>query len=392
MQVKELTFSRKELTIFLLIMPFLKPEYFSYVSGLSQLYNLAKYAFLAYLLLHFIGAMAREEIRFHGYSGLILVLNAYPVVRMLLGAGWNGEPIKQFLDVLGLVLICENYQNDWKSLIRAAMTYCEAIIYLNFLTIILFPDGLYHIGLYKDNWLLGYSNSEVKYLILAGFVAILYGYTTGTRTRSIVLGCVVAVTMAMLGSVTGIVGITAMVGLYVLQGRKKVSLFNLRNITIVVFLCFIYFIAEENIVHYVSLIRDLTGKTVTFTSRFQIWSKTFELWAAKPLLGYGWKSATMRGLEYNNIYATHAHNTFLEYLYLGGISEIGLFAAAIYILYRMGSKYQGTVPVKAVYACIGGFLVMMLTEAYVTPTVQFIYLLAYFAILHVEEKEPKTDG
>ena len=393
MQGKEISFTQKEATIFLMIMPFLKPEYFSYVPGVSQIYSLAKYAFLAFLLLYFVGAMARGLIKFHYFSGLILALNFYPVLRMLVGAGWNGEPVKQFVDVLGLLLICENYQKDWKSLIRAFMTYCECIVYLNFLTILLFPNGLYHIGLYRDNWLLGYSNSEVKYLILAGLVAILYGYTTETKARSIVLGCVIAASLLMLGSVTGLVGVISMIGLYVLQSKKDFNLFNLKNIAIIVVICFIYFIVEQNIVNYVSLIRDLTGKTVTFTSRFNIWSKTLEMWAANPIFVYGWKTASFRGLQYDNVYATNAHNTFLEYLYLGGVIEISLFVSVIYVLYRLGKKHQNTVPIRAIYSCIGGFLVMMLTEAYVTPTVQLIYLMSYFASLHVADREKgEPDG
>ena len=375
---KSIKISKKELLIFISVIPYLKPDFFSYVPIINNAYLVLKYVFLVILILSFVSAWIGKKIKLHAFSVLLFALNLLPILRMLSVSGWSGEPIKQFIDVVALILIVEINQNYWRMLIRALMVYFEIIVYLNFITILLFPNGLYHEGLYMDNWILGYANSEVKYLILAGLVSIIYGYLSQSKMRSILLCGIAVISLLKLGSITGIIGLITMCILYLLQRRNN-SFFNLKNIAIVVAICFIYFIVEQNVLNYVDFIAELTGKTVTFTSRFNIWEKTILFWLNNPLLGLGWKSSLQRGIEYNNIYATNAHNTFLEYLYLGGVVELIIFIMVIYAIYRVGNEKQDIILEKVIYACVGGFLVMMLTESYTTPVIQLIYLICYFA-------------
>lgn len=384
---KGIKIPRQELIIFISLVPFLRPDFFSYVSGLNKLYELTSYAGLVILLMQFIFLWISRKIRIHIFAVLVLLLNVVPIPRMLMVSGWNGEPMKLFVSTLALVLLVEIYQSRWILIVRALMIYFELIVYMNFITIILFPGGLYHQGLYTDNWLLGYSNSEIKYFILAGLVAIVYESIMQSRVRSTLLCVVVAISILRLDVVTGIVGILAMVVLYWLQ-KKKIKIFNLRNMAIVTAVIFVYFIVQQKIVEYVGLIEELTGKTVTFTSRFDIWNRTILFWQKNPLLGWGWKSSGQRGIEYDNVYATNAHNTYLEYLYLGGIIELAIFIFIIYAIYRAGKNKSDCKVKQATYACIGGFLIMMLTEAYTAPVVQLLYLVAYFALYNL----PKVSG
>ena len=387
LQRKNTKIPKQELIIFISLIPFLRPDFFSYINGLNKLYILASYAGLAILLMQFMFVWFSRKIKVHFIAVLVLLLNLIPILRMFVVSGWNGEPIKLFISTLALVLIVEIYQLRWILIIRALMIYFELIVYLNFITIILFPGGLYHQGLYTDNWLLGYSNSEIKYLILAGLVAIVYESLMHSRIRSTLLCVVVAISILRLDVVTGIVGILAMVVLYWLQ-KKRIKIFNLKNVAIITAAIFFYFIVEQKIVEYVELIRNLTGKTVTFTSRFDIWNRTILFWQNSPLLGWGWKSSGQRGIEYSNIYATNAHNTYLEYLYLGGIIELVIFIFIIYAIYRIGKDKLNCKVKQATYACMGGFLIMMLTEAYTAPVVQLLYLIAYFALYNL----PKISG
>lgn len=383
---KSIKIGKKELIIFALLIPFLEPDYFSYIPGLNRIYSFLRYTGLIILIIQFVYAWIGKKIKLHIFSFLLLVLNILPIFRMISMSRWNGEPIKLFINTFAIILIIELYLKYWKFLIRALMAYFEILVYINFITIIIFPNGLYHEGLYSDNWLLGYSNSEVKYLIFAGLIGLIYGYLTHSYKRCIVLFIVSVVSILKLGSVTGIVGMIIMLVLYQVQ-RKKHNLFNLKNMAIVTALCFTYFIVEQNVVKYVGVIADLTGKTVTFTSRFSIWNKTLSFWRNNPILGLGWKPSVQRGIEYSNAYATNAHNTYLEYLYLGGIIELIIFIFVIYLIYRIGKGKQDCIIGKAIYACIGGLLIMMLTEAYTAPVVQLLYLVCYFAFYNLNDND-----
>lgn len=387
---KGIKIPKQELILFISLVPFLRPDFFAYVFGLNKLYELAGYAGVAILLMQFLYLWIRRKIRVHIFAVLVLMLNIVPILRMLMVSGWNGEPIKLFISTLGLLLFVEIYQARWILIIRALMVYFEMVVYMNFITIILFPGGLYHQGLYTDNWLLGYSNSEIKYLILAGLVAIVYESLHYSRIRSTLLCVVVAISILRLGAVTGIIGMLAMVGLYWFQ-KKRIKIFNLKNMAIITAVVFFYFIVQQKVVEYVGLIEELTGKAVTFTSRFDIWNRTILFWQQNPLLGWGWKSSGQRGIEYSNVYATNAHNTYLEYLYLGGIIELAIFIFIIYAIYRAGKDKPDCKVKQATYACMGGFLIMMLTEAYTAPVVQLLYLVAYFALYNLPNVSSK-DG
>ncbi len=63
---------------------------------------------------------------------------------------WLRKKYSDFLKVLNLILV--------------------ALILLNFVTILVFPQGMYETALYKANWILGYKNSHLGMLWLRWLV------------------------------------------------------------------------------------------------------------------------------------------------------------------------------------------------------------------------------
>jgi exopolysaccharide production protein ExoQ len=97
------------------------------------------------------------------------------------------------------------------------------------------------------------------------------------------------------------------------------------------------------------------------TGRSAIWAVVIELWAQRPILGYGYTSALLLLPSDPRLFnvAAHAHNMFLELLFAGGIL---LFAAFSYAairtfveIYRLRAINEG--------ALLVFFLARGLTEA-----------------------------
>jgi O-antigen ligase len=71
-------------------------------------------------------------------------------------------------------------------------------------------------------------------------------------------------------------------------------------------------------------VASATGRTV-------IWSAVLDMWAEKPLLGYGFASSQRLLPTHPALFiaAAHTHNMYLEVLFAGGISGLVIFACAI---------------------------------------------------------------
>ena len=142
--------------IFLLLFPHFKPRYFDEVAVLDLSFNFLRVLSAgAILVLYF----TRRKINL-------------PVLVLLIWKGWlllttlfnldRGADIYTFLirtvpDV-AVFLLCSYMVVNLPNLIRALMMLGEMLIYSNLVTILLFPDGLYHTDRFFQNWLLGYRN------------------------------------------------------------------------------------------------------------------------------------------------------------------------------------------------------------------------------------------
>ena len=73
------------------------------------------------------------------------------------------------------------------------------------------------------------------------------------------------------------------------------------------------------------------------TGRSAIWSVVIQMWAQRPVYGYGYTSAlSILPLDPRLFHvAAHAHNMYLELLFAGGVILLGLFLFALYHTIRV---------------------------------------------------------
>ncbi len=235
--------------------------------------------------------------------------------------------------VLGLCLLAYYYiSNDKLNVFLDAFIVLEALVYINLLTTFLFPKGMYSTSLYTANWLLGYKNPQIRFILPVLGVSFIRGLEKRDRIglSSLVLFACAALTMLKVNSTTGILavaffGILSLVFLFFFSKRPR--WFNLRNICIV-FLALNIGLLFLNIQTNFDVLFESLGKNTTLTGRTEIWKISIIEISRHLIIGHGFLTGNDYVEIYNLLAAAHPHNYLLYILMQGGIVYLAIIAGA----------------------------------------------------------------
>lgn len=290
--------------------------------------------------------------------------------------------------IVTLMLIFENCISRSDILLSALMLHVELFTYINFIVILLFPDGLYvssslaygSLGM----WFLGYNNAFIFWLFPALLIAWIYGENTNKKIRSVVLTACVFITQFYHGSATGKVAVVVFMIIILTPYIRKI-LTPIRSIIgVVVLLALIVFFRITDFLKIIVV--DLLNKDLTFTNRLFIWDNAINAISKKVITGYGILDSTtivnMLGYsETGNTWtgATHSHCNYLQIAFEGGLVAVSLFVIIYIMIIRKNIKNWKK---KLVQICFYGLIVysiMGITEVLDTISMFLIFPLAYYA-------------
>lgn len=393
---KKLNIFNNKFLILLILMPFFEPEYIS-----SELYNIHNmfiyWRMLSSIFIIFIYLrdlkISKIILTIIVYQGIILgatCLNKYGYMTKALNTSLYIVSVCMFIE-LGLKSKCKN-------MIYSLLLLFEVLVYCNFITLIVYPDGMYISNGqgYTTNWLLGYDNLHIVTILPAIVLSLLYSYINGEkikfRTKLLLIIGIGSVFIRFSG--TSVVAIFMLI--FFILTRKSIF----KNTRI--FNCFNYYLFHLTLFVAIVLLRvqdifswiivDILGKSLTFTGRTNIWDTTIEHIKNNYIIGYGVEKASTRVMKNLNQYATHAHNHILEVLYKGGIPLLLVFS---YLLLLVGKKlimYKDTIISKTISFSILIFLTMMLVEARDTLNLYILLILGYYVNKIVEVINSNYEG
>lgn len=300
----------------------------------------------------------------------------------------NGSIWTWFAAACGLfafILIFEAWSHNIKDLIFALMPLMELLCYGNYVTILLFPQGLYvwetDAGwVSQSNWLLGYRTGFITYLLSACVIAFLYQQYGGKRWREwgIYIVSFIMVALPPSRSATSAIGLTIfLLMLFIIRRGFKFNVYFLVGINITLFFVVVVFRLHEV---FLGLIGQIFARNiVTLTGRTPLWDNLLQLVKERPLLGCGVQTlvGSVALLKFN--YGANAHNIILHYLYQGGAIQLALYLCMMTIVYRRLHKMQGHMIAQVISAALFVFQIMGLTEALQGPFLCVLYYLAYFS-------------
>ena len=269
------------------------------------------------------------------YSVLIFGVLYLILSRLLNGFGYDNKYSAIYLYDIALINIFSFglIENMWVKL-KAFSFLLLLYICINFITIILYPDGLYETDVYSTNWYLGYKNVMVRTIlpgivlnmlcsihdfgklnikdILLSFISLYSVYLVDSSTSIFILGIFIA-------------------GVLIWQFKKtipSITLFKVFGVATCVSIAFTMFSFQS---YLSSLIETLFEKDATFTGRTYVWAFTLVRLLDSPFIGFGWHSAD----EWRSVLGfydigfemgfSHPHNFILYMLLQGGVIYLVLF-------------------------------------------------------------------
>lgn len=365
--------------LFLVLMtfPHLEPPYLDTFPILETAFTLMKAATFLVMLFWFF--LSRRRIPY--VILLTAVWRSVFVLSTILHDGQIYASIASSFSVLSVMLLYELAYTRENATFLSAQLFCfELVIYINLVTVILFPGGLYSDGSYlfihQKNWFLGYYNGYTLYCVPALMFAWLYKYKTGDKFRTYALSLAIVITAVKMWSGGVLMALLAMAIVYTFF-KNRTSLFNYYSYWLlhVVFLIAIFALRIQNLFSW--LIGDFLGKMTSLLFRIDIWEKTIELFWQSPIIGHGMQISFTRAAEYHQNHGIHAHNMLLEVLYQNGIVGMCLWIGVIILAGRCIYQYRNTMESKIIATAFLGWCIATLVEPFTSSFLMGMFVIAY---------------
>lgn len=306
-----------------------------------------------------------------------------------------GDVSSCFATIISIITPCMLIDYVFKKnsllVIRSLNLLFEIFVYLNLISIIIFPNGMYVSSItgYSENWILGYDNMHIFTILLSIVFSVLYSYMRFSKISFRSFCCISACVISVLIRWSGTAVISIMLILLFLILKKymsKIKIFNIKTYLIISIIMFTGIVIYNSQNLFISFITNFLKKDITFTGRTYIWNYIIDYIKMNPLLGYGIEYSVYRYNKSSIWRSYHAHNQFLELTYIGGFALLIIFLIIIFNIAKKLYKYRYTQESKFLSWMFLIMFVVMLTEVY-TISLLFLFIIVVMNIQFIIKEE-----
>lgn len=224
-----------------------------------------------------------------------------------------------------------------KKIVKILHNWCfwlAVLVFIDFISIILFPNGMYNDGLYSLNWFLGYKTARFQIeLPLCTISAYLSKIEKGKIKFSSFLYLFISMYCTLVAKTTSAFACLFILLIYFvflnyserIDCGKKIlkKVFDYKIIILIYILAVLslYYINDLHIVQ--NFIQFVFHKDASLTTRTTIWQFMIEKIQEKPFFGFGILNQDAYISITNSPFANSAHSLFLGLLIEGGF--VGTF-------------------------------------------------------------------
>lgn len=178
-----------------------------------------------------------------------------------------------------------------KDLLRILSAIFSLFVYLNFVLLLIFPNGLWISDSGMGQYMIGGNYNQMAMPLLAAVVTnYMYCCMRGKwGWNSLIVTVVIISTALICGSMTTSVGLI-LLALFVPLSKFRVSRVGLIIFFIAVCVWHLFVVVMQTDItskYLVYFIEEVLDKDLTFTYRTEVWSDAMELIASSPVIGYG---------------------------------------------------------------------------------------------------------
>lgn len=379
----------------ILLFPFLEPDTFR----LSTIFHMFLRVWAVFSILYMLMYYIRSRIRPSFGIGLLLIYSVWLCYVSTLSIGNFQTTITQVVPILGISIWADIFSRKNNG-ICIATKLIMLYVYINLITLVLFPNGLYQSQSYQaipyKCYFLGYRNVQSLWLLPALALTLWennsktdkLSYKTKVRLTAILLSIV------MIKSSTAYVATVFFLVLFILlvKRSKKRYLWKFVNLStayvgsLLISAGLVFFNIQYKFSY---LIENILHKEVDLTDRIYVWQKALIYIHQRIWTGYGYIfDPTSRAL----IGASHPHNYALNLLYTGGL--IGFLLVSL-LWFIVGQRSKGVMNEWSVRALFVGLVVLLLiglTEPLKQiPTAYLMLFILYHEPTRIRREENKYD-
>jgi len=314
---------------------------------------------------------------------LIILFSLYITSFTLVKGGYTLSAAKLAVHLTGLSIWTYNFTSkNIQKFFKMLILVCEFYIFINFITFIIFPNGMYY-QYRMQNWFLGYKNFHIRYFIPS--LCLIYIYLVKYNKCKIYIFNTIFVTIVVFISVILSKSTTAFIGLLFFlipicfSHFKKIvfmnwiSLFKCYIIAIITSILMIFYNIQEN---FAFLIVSLFHKSISLTGRTGIWNSALYYINESPIWGLGFQEMDALAIQIGG--HAHTHNYYLNLVYISGFFGLTIFTIIWYQVSVSLMNKKTDSSSNIILFALTAFLVMGLSEAIITtaPLLTVILILA----------------
>ena len=300
-------------------------------------------------------------------------------------------PVFTLMNVMIFLLLGTKYwAQDMRSSLKGLVYIFSALVYINAVLLILYPEGLWEDPNWVDRgnptrYLFGNQNQTgfVCFLAIATQCIYTFAYKKG-YFNLILLTIISLVSVLFLGSMTSAIGIFLMMAYMLCNRLFKYPKGWLIAFAVIYTLTFTFIVWYGNDIEQIkwatAFIEDTLSKDTTFSKRTVIWANAVDWIKESPLVGYGIQNA-----EWNDdhLEGSGAHNLLVMLLLNGGF----VFCLSFLYIVIYAVREALTVHSKATTAAVMSLCVLLVMAFFETYSI--IYFFLYLQIIYYSASIPK---
>lgn len=300
-------------------------------------------------------------------------------------------PVFTLMNVMIFLLLGAKYwTQDMRSSLKGLVYIFSALVYINAVLLILYPEGLWEDPNWVDRgnptrYLFGNQNQTgfVCFLAIATQCIYTFAYKKG-YFNLILLTIISLVSVLFLGSMTSAIGIFLMMAYMLCNRLFKYPKGWLIAFAVIYTLTFTFIVWYGNDIEQIkwatAFVEDTLSKDTTFSKRTVIWANAVDWIKESPLVGYGIQNA-----EWNDdhLEGSGAHNLLVMLLLNGGF----VFCLSFLYIVIYAVREALTVHSKATTAAVMSLCVLFVMAFFETYSI--IYFFLYLQIIYYSASIPK---
>lgn len=303
--------------------------------GIINILNLSS-SFIVFLWIADIFFICVLYFLYRQLPSLMMIILYIIYITIIIASVINGSPkttLNSLVSSLAMCMIFDLWLSvKYETFLKLLRNTLGMLVIANFLTVIIFPNGIYSTYIYPVNWLLGHKNTHMTYILMAVAIEAVWTYKKNNCISriSIVYMMMCSLSLYLVDAATAFV----VVFLYTIIILLLFSHYNNRvihwivsriNLSIILFLAMVIevelvFIQNNNFIgRLCSNILPLLGRDISFTGRTVIWDASLDIIKQHLFVGQGVVDSILFAHITKLEAGTHAHNYLLNILIMGGV-------------------------------------------------------------------------